>query len=108
MVRSGVNIINLHGDLSLVGVRDQYSILKQYFAEMGADSTTGNGLAEAVDIDLSEVQTLDACGCQLLAVFIRKLRQFGVEEVVLKMSDVLREKIHGLGFDNELVAGDKV
>jgi ABC-type transporter Mla MlaB component len=104
--QNGVNQLILNGDFSITGVNEQLSILAQHLA----------GVAEVVpgainrhlpyEVDLSGVQVLDTCGCQLLAVILRSLRQRGVGRFSLKLSDDDRDKIHSLGFADEIFAGE--
>jgi response regulator RpfG family c-di-GMP phosphodiesterase len=105
-IQNGVNKLTISGDFSIVGMNDQLSILVQHLA----------GLAEAVpdacnpglpyEIDLRGVQDLDTCGCQLLVLLFRNLRHRGVKMISLKLSDDHRNKIHSLGFADEIFTGD--
>ena len=106
MDRDDVNRIALNGDLSMIGVTEQFPLLAQYLARSAEIQTVGRDQCPSYEIDLTGVQALDACGCQLLAAFLRDLRQRGAEVFSLKLSDEYREKIHSLGFDNELYAGE--
>ena len=103
--RDGVNRIVLNGDLSMVGVTEQFPLLAQYLAKLATVATNDLEQNLSHEIDLIGLQALDACGCQLLAAFLRNLRQCGAG-VLLKLSDDYRVKIHSLGFDNELLAGE--
>lgn len=102
MDRDDVNRIALNGDLSMVGVTDQFPLLAQYLAGPAEAVTSCLDQRTIHEIDLTGVQALDACGCQLLVAFIRNLRQRGDALSSLKLTDDCREIIHTLGFDDEL------
>jgi anti-anti-sigma regulatory factor len=51
-----------------------------------------------VTIDLAGITSLDACGCQLLAVFLGNLKRHGVAPELCGTSPELREQIRFLGF----------
>jgi anti-anti-sigma regulatory factor len=71
-------------------------------AEIKADAL---GQGRRHEIDFTEVQALDTCGCQLLATLLRNLREQGMVAPVFTISDSHRERIHLLGFDAEIFAG---
>ena len=104
MDRNDVNRIALNGDLSMIGVTGQFPLLVQHLAAPVEIQNAGHEKSPSYEIDLTGIQALDACGCQLLAAFLRNLRKRGAEVFALKLSDEFREKIHSLGFDNELFA----
>lgn len=104
--RDNVHRVIIDGDLSMVGVKEQFSLLAQYAGRMAETVSAGFEQCTLHEIDLTGVQALDACGCQLLATFLRILKKCGIEACSLKLSDTYREKIHSLGFDNELLARD--
>lgn len=106
MDRFDVNRISLSGDLSMVGVTEQFPLMAQFLAEPAAAVSTDRQRSH--EIDLTGVQVIDACGCQLLAAFIYNLRKRGVEVFTFKLTDDCREKIHTLGFDDELYAGESL
>lgn len=99
-----VNKITLNGDLSMVGVTMQFPLLEQYLAGLAGGLAAGPDQSRPSEIDLSGVQSIDACGCQLLAVFIRNLKKRGAGMLSFKLSADFREKIHRLGFYDELFA----
>lgn len=101
-----VNRISLRGDYSITGVREQIPLLAQHLARAAEIKPDALGQGHRHEIDLTEVQALDTCGCQLLATLLRNLREQGMEAPVFKISDTHREKIHLLGFDAEIFAGE--
>jgi putative nucleotidyltransferase with HDIG domain len=103
---NAINTISLRGDYSIAGVKEQIPLLAQHLAS--AAKIRASALEQELrhEIDLTEVQDLDACGCQLLATLLRNLRELGIETPVLKISDAHREKIHLLGFEAEIFAGE--
>ncbi len=102
----GAMSLILKGDFSISGVNEQLPLLAEHLARV-SDVAPGNVNRDCQqEIDLTEVQALDACGCQLLAALLRNLRARGVEATSFKISDEYREKIHLLGFDAEIFAGE--
>lgn len=53
------------------------------------------------EIDMTRVDDIDACGCQLLALFVEHLKRRGAEPLACGASGEVREKIRALGFDPE-------
>jgi len=51
------------------------------------------------EIDLAEVSSLDACGCQLLAVFLGQLERHGILAEATRIPPHIMEQIRLLGFD---------
>ena len=105
MDRNDMNRITLTGDLSMGGVKEQYRLLEQYAISHAEAVTAGREQHTPVEIDLTGVQELDACGCQLLAVFLDNFRQRGAEVCSFKLNDAHRMKIHNLGFDDKIFNG---
>lgn len=101
-----VSSIALNGDMSMMGVTEQFPFLAQYLAGSAEAAAASPGQQHLHEIDLAGVQALDACGCQLLVAFVRNLRQMGGGVASLKMTDDCREIIHALGFDGELFVGE--
>jgi len=97
--------ITLTGDLSMVGVKEQHQLLKQYVASQAEVVTASRDQCLPLEIDLTGVQELNACGCQLLAAFLNNLRQLGATDYSFKLSDANRIKIHNLGFDDVIYNG---
>jgi anti-anti-sigma regulatory factor len=105
MDRNDVNRITLTGDLSLVGVKEQYQPLEQHAVSQAEAVAAGREQNAPLEIDLTGVEELDACGCQLLAVYLNNLRQRGAADCSFKLNDAHRMKIHNLGFDDEIFNG---
>lgn len=106
MAQCDASEIVLNGDLSIAGVKEQYLPMMRYLTRLDEDVQAGVGQCSHRVIDLTGVQEFDACGCQMLAVFLRNLRHRGVAVFSFKLSDAHRETIHRLGFDEELFAGE--
>lgn len=92
-----VNIISIDGDLSMAGVTEKFPLLAEYLA----GSVSAPDQQQIYEIDLTGVQALDACGCQLLVAFIHNLKKSGAM-LSLQLSDSCRDIIHNLGFDDDL------
>lgn len=101
-----MNRISLRGDYSITGVKDQIPLLAQHLARAAEVKPDILGQGRHYEIDLTEVQALDSCGCQLLVALLRNLREQGMEAPVFKLSDAHRERIYLLGFDAEILAGE--
>ena len=56
------------------------------------------------EIDLSQVGEVDACGCQLLAVFLQELARRGIGAVACEVPRRVADKIEQLGFGGALCA----
>lgn len=104
MNRDDANTITLNGDLSTIGVMEQQPLLAQHLDRLMETTPLDPGQHRLQEIDLTGLQALDACGCQLLVAFLRNLKQRGSEVFSFKLNDDIREKIHRLGFDDELFA----
>jgi len=86
------------GDWTTGGVSGQLPMLMQKLAEFRQSQPR----PAALDLDLSGVTDLDACGCQLLAAFVRTLGAEGVVAGCCGLSLAYRDKLRLLGFDAEL------
>ena len=98
--------IHLDGDWSMSAVAEKIPVLVEGFAR-----ATGSGAVAGPEqcptgtvpeIDMAGVTEFDACGCQLLALFVCNLRQKGFNTQVINIPDRHRSRIHFLGFDKEL------
>ncbi len=98
------NKLILNGDFSIAGVNDQLPLLIENLARLAEAAPDCFNTAQPYEVDLSEIQALDSCGCQLLATLFRNLRQRGAGKFSLKLSQEHRQKIHLFGFDNEIFA----
>ena len=105
--QQAVQRLTLQGDFTIGGVNEQLSEVTRLLAGANALLTEYPDQRLLYEIDLSGVQALDTSGVQLLAVFFRTLRQHKVEEYSLQISDEYREKIHLLGFGDEIFIGER-
>lgn len=92
--------IRLDGDWSMAGVADKFSALSKFLVRLLNPQTSPKNITP--EIDLAGVTDFDACGCQLLALFVRSLRQNGIRVQLSNLPDSFKSKIHYLGFDHEL------
>lgn len=96
----------LDGDWSMSGVAERFPALAAYFAgPADPEASSKEHICPAAaqpEIDLAGVTNFDACGCQLLVLLLRNLRQKGISAQLINISDAFRFKIHSLGFDREL------
>jgi len=106
MDRDSMHKIALNGDLSMIGVTEQFPLMAQYVAGAVEVVTAGDAVHPFIEIDLTGVHALDACGCQLLVAFVRNIRKRWGGVPCLKLSDDCRGTIHTLGFGDELLAGE--
>lgn len=100
------NKLTLKGDFSIGGVNEQMPFLIQHLALETAAMPNRADRNLPYTLDLNGVQVLDACGCQLLAIFLRVLREQGVELFSFALSDCYRKQIHLLGFDEAIFTGE--
>lgn len=91
----------LDGDWSMSGVAERFPLLAKHLSLLSDAFSAKNESTCLPEIDLAGLNELDACGCQLLALFIRSLRQFGITPRVTNIPDSFRTKIRFLGFDRE-------
>lgn len=107
MDRDSMHKIALSGDLSMVGVTEQFPLMAQYVAGAVEVEAEGHTVHPPIEIDLTGLHALDACGCQLLVAFVRNIRKrAGGVVPCIKLTDSCRGTIHTLGFDDELFAGE--
>lgn len=98
--------ISLSGDWSMSGITERFPQLVQHFERLAGSDACGEyqaGSSGGVpEIDLADVTDFDACGCQLLAHFVRNLKNNGIEAQLTNISAAFRSKIQFLGFGREL------
>ncbi len=104
--KSPLATITLSGDYSIAGVSDQLPILQQQIKDTTEERQKAGNKVPPCHIDLSGLQALDACGCQLLAIFLHKLREGGLAEFSFTMDEFQREQIHLFGFHTAIFTGD--
>ena len=97
--------ICLDGDWSMSGVAERFPALAKHLSawpdSQSNEELQGSTSCGLPEIDLAGIDALDACGCQLLALFIRNLQQRGVTSRLTNIPEVFKSKIHFLGFDRE-------
>ncbi|ACH38068.1 hypothetical protein Gbem_1047 [Citrifermentans bemidjiense Bem] len=54
--------------------------------------------AEQAELDLRQVDRIDACGCQLLALFLEDLRRHGITPAACQLGPELAAQVSLLGF----------
>ncbi|MHB8121008.1 MAG: STAS domain-containing protein [Desulfuromonadaceae bacterium] len=98
--------IHLDGDWSMSAVAEKIPVLVEGFVRVtGTVAAAGQHQCPTdtvPEIDMAGVTDFDACGCQLLALFVCNLKQKGFSTQVINIPDALRSRIHFLGFDKEL------
>lgn len=103
---AGISKIHLDGDWSMAGVAEKFSALSSVLNSLldsQLSTDPGHSAAPVVpEIDLSGITGFDACGCQLLVLFVRKLRQHGISAQLTNFSDALKSSVYYFGFDREL------
>ena len=52
-----------------------------------------------LEIDLARVTGIDACGCQLLAVFVARLKRHGIAALPCGIPPEIMDQVGLLGFD---------
>jgi anti-anti-sigma regulatory factor len=92
-VGSRVNL-SFSGDWSIAEVSERLPQLNEWLLTLKGQS----GAGPIPEIDLSGVDSLDVCGCQLIAAFLTLLNQQGLPPVVHTVPDHLKDKIHRFGF----------
>ncbi len=92
--------IALTGDWSVAGVADRLTALQKQ--RLTAKVSGGE---DALVIDVGGIDAIDACGCQLLALWLRHLRREGLAPRLANSNAELSSYIRLLGFAEELVIG---
>lgn len=93
--------IILGGDWTNIGIIER---LSEVCDHLGALLSSRRSNAEPLDsrICLSGVETIDASGCQLLAIFFRHVRQHGLRPIVINLPEDFRLSMELFGFSSEL------
>jgi len=92
--------IVLAGDWSVAGVADRLTSLQKQ-----RPTAKGSGGGDELVIDVGGIDAIDACGCQLLALWLRHLRREGLAPRLANSNSELSCYIRLLGFAEELVTG---
>lgn len=58
---------------------------------------------EQAELDLRQVDQIDACGCQLLALFLEDLRRHGITPAACHLGPELAAQISLLGFSETFI-----
>lgn len=103
--------IPLEGDWSIGEVTDKFTLLTQQLARLSESCPSidpqGGETRGVVEIDLAGITTLDACGCQLLAHFLRALQLSGLCTRISTIPQTFVSQIHLLGFDGAFNLSDR-
>lgn len=95
----------LDGELSMRTVAEKYPALANLYTRLLDVDASGEeqeiSRRGAREIDLAGVTDIDACGCQLLVLFLRSLEQNHLVAQLTNVPGTIRNKIHFLGFDSE-------
>lgn len=104
-IENGQVRIKLIGDWSITGVTNQLKSLTEHLAKLPSASAAATDAKCAVkspsEIDMGEIDAFDACGCQLLTVFLRHLRLLGYTPQLVNTPAELADHIITLGFAHE-------
>lgn len=87
-------VISLEGEWTIERAAELRQLLADRFSLL---ARLGPAPGE-VTVDLAGLSGIDACGCQLLLVFLEELRRRGIAAGTSAGSDEVREKIDLLGF----------
>lgn len=91
---AGARSVNLEGGWFM----DQAVDLQKLLIEKLAEVSEGASGSDRLEIDMAGIADLDACCCQLLAVFLENLKRRGSAPVCCGISQQLQDKITLLGF----------
>lgn len=86
--------IALQGEWTMNGAAQRLELLAEQFTLLLAEEPR----AARAEIDLSGMTGLDACGCQLLAVFLEQLKGHGILPEATGLPPLILEEIQLLGF----------
>ena len=92
--------ITLEGEWFMDKAADLLELLADKLAHL---LEANPGLAK-VEIDMAGVVDLDACGCQLLVVFLENVRRHGITPLPCCMQPQVMDKIERLGFAEAFAA----
>lgn len=94
--KGSVNDVNvtLNGDCTMERAADLHAFLAGRFTALTGTPPPAAG----VRVDMAQVTAIDACGCQLLALFLEQLRRQSIAAAVEGADTEIRERIELLGF----------
>ena len=101
MARNAASI-SLQGEWSLENAADVQTALTAKLASL----QEAEERPDSVELQMAEMTGIDACGCQLLAIFLGNLRRDGITPLPCGMAEQVRERIAVLGF-GALVKGSE-
>ncbi|ACM22032.1 hypothetical protein Geob_3693 [Geotalea daltonii FRC-32] len=90
--------LSLHGDWSVAGIAGQWALVSAYLAGLKNDNEGADEASRRILISMEGIDALDACGCQLMAIFVRDVRKIGIEPCLTAVPDNLHGIISALGF----------
>jgi len=95
----------LDGELSMRTVAEKYPALANFYTRLVSADASGEqqdiSRCGAGEIDLTGITDIDACGCQLLVLFLRSLEENHLAAQLTNVPGAIRTKIHFLGFDSK-------
>ena len=93
--------IVLEGTWSLQHASHLQKLLADRLAQLLEPEPAGPG---RIQVDLTQVCELDACGCQLLVVFLENLKRHGIAPVPCGLKQQIMDTIDLLGFSDAFAA----
>jgi anti-anti-sigma regulatory factor len=90
--------ITLQGEWTLENAADIRTVLAAKLASLQEVEER----PDSVELQMAEMTGIDACGCQLLAIFLGNLRRDGITPLPCEMTEQVRERIAVLGFSTLL------
>jgi len=91
--------MTLEGEWSIDRAADLLKLLAAELALLETDPAP-----RTAEIDMKAVAEIDACGCQLLALFLENLRRRGITPVPCGIPSPAMDKIELLGFSGAFAA----
>lgn len=95
------NKITLQGSWSRENAVERHRLLADHLARLSEGDTP----AQQAVLDLSNVTDLDACGCQLLALFMENIRRRGISPATCGLGE-LADQVALLGFSEAFTPRD--
>jgi len=93
--------ILLGGNWTIAGITDRLNELTAHLETLLTCRENAVAPLNSV-ICVGGVEAIDACGCQLLAIFLRHLRQHGFVPTIVNHPEHFRSSVAMLGFGDEL------
>lgn len=93
--------IPLDGNWTIAGIAGRQIELAAHLEILhaGREHTVAPPYSE---ICVGGMESIDACGCQLLVVFLRYMRQSGLVPAIVNIPEHIRSTVAKLGFKEEL------